>query len=91
MKCVLYVLYSKKCDKYYIGHTNNIERRLCEHNDVNHKGWTRYHQPWSLVYTEKSIDRSDAMRKEKYLKSLKSRKRIEKYIAGWRSGTSRGS
>ncbi|MFP4042588.1 MAG: GIY-YIG nuclease family protein [Bacteroidales bacterium] len=28
----VYILYSENFDKYYVGHTNNIERRLQEHN-----------------------------------------------------------
>ena len=82
MKYVLYILHSDKGDKYYIGHTNNIERRLCEHNDPKQKGWTKSYHQWRLIYTEDALDRSDAVNKERYLKSLKSKVKIKKYIAG---------
>ena len=91
MKYVLYILHSRSSGKYYIGHTNDLIRRLREHNDPSQKGWTRSYRPWDLKYTEEFAGRNDAMRKERYLKSLKSKMKIEEYIAGWRRGTSRGS
>ena len=53
-----------------------------EHNDSGSKSWTKYHQPWSVVYTEEFKNRGQAMNKERHLKSLKSRVKIEEYIAG---------
>ncbi|WP_254158011.1 GIY-YIG nuclease family protein, partial [Chryseosolibacter indicus] len=32
MSYFVYILYGEKCDKYYVGHTDSIERRLEEHN-----------------------------------------------------------
>ncbi len=87
---VVYVLYSKKFNRYYIGHTNNIERRIAEHNEGISRSTAPY-RPWELLATEKTSSRSEAMRIEKYLKSLKNKTRLQEYIAGWRSGTSRGS
>ena len=91
MKCVLYILYSDRYDKYYIGHTNTLKRRLEEHNDPEKRGWTNSYKPWSLVYSEDFKTRSEAMYQEKYLKSLKSKTKVKEYIAGWRSSTSGGS
>ncbi|MEK7069434.1 MAG: GIY-YIG nuclease family protein [Patescibacteria group bacterium] len=90
MNYVVYIIYSNKFDKYYTGHTNNIERRLIEHNSAK-AGYTKYYQPWVLVYEQRFNNRTEAMALEKYIKSLKNKSRIKAYIAGWRSSTSRGS
>jgi putative endonuclease len=79
----VYILYSQSIDKYYIGHTDNLDRRLNEHNT----GQTRYSQtgkPWILKYSEEFPDRSTAMKREKEIKMKKSRKYIE-YLIGLRS------
>ena len=79
-----YILYSKLADKYYIGHTNDTARRLVEHNS-DRAGWTKPYQPWELAWSRKLETRAEAMKIERYLKSLKDRKLIAQYIAGWRS------
>ena len=48
---VLYILYSERLDHYYVGYTNDIERRLSEHNRRKGK-YTDRGIPWELVYTE---------------------------------------
>ena len=83
----VYILKSKLIEKYYIGSTNNFEVRIRQHNGKK-AGWTKRYQPWMVVYTELTATRAQAMRIEKYLKSLKNKKRIIEYIAGWRSSTS---
>jgi len=90
MTYFIYILYSPKFNHYYIGQTNNIEIRLKQHNE-DRFSWTSSHRPWKLVYKEKFETRSQAMKAEKYLKSLKNKERIRKYIAGWRSSTLPGS
>lgn len=75
----LYILKSSTNGKYYIGSTNNIERRVMEHNN----GWSRYTKnkgPFELVYKEEYNSNSEAKKREYYLKLLKSRKAIEKLI-----------
>ena len=34
---VLYILYSEKLDRFYVGYTNDIERRIAEHNRIKRK------------------------------------------------------
>ena len=87
----VYILFSDSSEKYYIGHTNNLERRLEEHNDVDRVGWSNSYRPWHLIYSENHNTRSEAVRSERYLKSLKNKDRLREYIAGWRSSISRGS
>ena len=77
----VYVLKSEKDGKYYIGITNDLEKRLIRHN----KGYSRYTKnkgPFKAVYKEEYGTNSEARRRELYLKSLKSKLAIEKLING---------
>jgi len=47
----LYILYSPSLDRYYYGHTENVEERLRRH-DSNHKGFTGKNADWNVVFTE---------------------------------------
>lgn len=69
----VYVLKSVKDDKLYIGYTNNLKRRLVEHN----KGFnfsTSFRVPFKTIYFEASININDAKRREKYLKTTQGRR-----------------
>ncbi|MBN2008029.1 GIY-YIG nuclease family protein [candidate division KSB1 bacterium] len=77
---IVYILKSETTVAYYIGQTNNIELRLNRHN-TNSVTATKNRGPWNIVYTEEYPTRSEAMKREKYLKSLKSRIAIERLIA----------
>ncbi len=79
----VYILQSASTGRYYIGHTNNLCRRLSEHNDVvNRNSLTtkRFSGPWELLYTEQLMTRSEAMAREKQIKSWKSRQAIRDLI-----------
>lgn len=77
----IYILYSKRSDKYYVGHTNDPERRLSEHNLIEGNKYTAKYRPWSLVSRfPVSENRSNAITIEKYIKSRKSRNLIRKLI-----------
>jgi putative endonuclease len=76
----LYILHSKNLDRYYVGYTNDLPRRLSEHNRIKGK-YTDTGIPWVVVYTETFNGKKDAMKREKYIKSTKSRKFIIELIA----------
>ena len=79
MYCV-YILYSTKRDRYYIGSTGDgIEERIRKHN-TNHKGFTGGAGDWILVYSESSLERTIALEREREIKGWKSRKMIERLI-----------
>ena len=63
-----YVLRSKKDGKWYTGYTNDVRKRLTEHN-ANLYGWTKNRGPFELIYGEFCINAYDARSREKYLKS----------------------
>ena len=74
-----YILKSLASERYYIGQTGDLELRLQSHNENLVKS-TKNRGPWEIVYFEEYETRSQAMQRERYLKSLKSRKRIEELI-----------
>ena len=75
-----YVLYSEKHDKIYIGYTSNLHQRLISHNELATKGWTIKFRPWKLIYKEEYETKSEAMKREKQLKSYKGRTFIRDLI-----------
>jgi putative endonuclease len=78
----VYILYSQSIDRFYIGHTSNILKRLAEHN--NPQDFSKYSAkgiPWEIVLSIIiSESRSDAMRVERFIKKQKSRAFIRKLI-----------
>ncbi len=76
----VYVLYSKSFDKIYIGYTSNLDQRLLSHNKLGTKGWTIRFRPWELLYKEEFHEKTEAMKREKELKSFQGRKFIRTLI-----------
>jgi putative endonuclease len=72
----MYILFSEKLDKYYIGACIDMERRLYEHN-IGHSKFTSLGIPWTLIYTEAFDDLITAKKRELQVKRMKSRKYIE--------------
>lgn len=72
----VYVLYSKKFNKIYIGFTSDLEKRFLLHNEIGTKGWTIKFRPWKIIYTEAYQNKKEAMAREKELKSGKGREFI---------------
>jgi putative endonuclease len=77
----LYILRSEKFNKYYTGISQNPDRRLEYHNTIE-KGFTSQYRPWKLVHKIKFNSKSEAIKAEKKIKKWKSKKMIEKLIAG---------
>ena len=75
-----YVLYSKSYNKIYIGFTSNIDSRLLAHNHLSNKGWTKAYMPWELLYIEEYSLKTEAMRRERELKSSNGRNFIRSLI-----------
>ncbi len=80
MNGFLYILQSVTNDRFYIGSTNNLERRLEEHNNGESK-YTNLTKPFKLVFSQKYPTLVDARKIEYKLKKLKSRKIIEKILS----------
>jgi putative endonuclease len=75
----VYIIYSEKINKYYVGACSDLQRRLYEHN-IGHSKFTSTGIPWKLMYKEEFIDLSMAKKREMEIKKMKSRKYIESLI-----------
>jgi len=64
----IYVLQSLKDYNWYTGYTNDLKKRLKEHNDGKNIS-TKNQRPFKLIYFEGCLNEEDAKAREKYLKS----------------------
>ncbi len=80
-----YVLQSEKDGLFYTGFTNNLNRRIQEHNDCKVAS-TRKRTPFRLIYWEGCIDINDATKREKILEielgETVSKKWLNNYLTG---------
>jgi putative endonuclease len=77
----VYIIYSSKLDTYYVGTTDNVERRLLEHNLKTYAdSYTSKGTPWSLVLSYLCSNSDEAYKLERFIKRMKSRRFIEKII-----------
>lgn len=74
-----YVLLSQKDGKFYIGSTNDINRRVKEHQDGNNTS-TSKRLPVELVYYEAHLSKTDALRREKYYKTTKGKTTLRQIL-----------
>ncbi|GAB2834502.1 GIY-YIG nuclease family protein [Ferruginibacter profundus] len=76
----VYIIYSAKLDKYYVGYTENILNRLHQHNN-GESSFTSKANDWILKYTQDFDSREKAHSRELEIKRKKSRKYIEWLIS----------
>jgi putative endonuclease len=79
MQFFVYILQSKKYNRFYIGQTKDVNNRLVYHNSGYSKS-TKAGRPWELVYTQTFSTRSEAMKYENKLKMMKSKEYLIKII-----------
>jgi len=77
----VYVIRSTFNGMYYVGFTDDIDRRMMEHNEGMSK-FTRRGRPWTLMFTEQFETRREAMMREREIKKRKSRTHLERLIRG---------
>lgn len=70
---IVYILYSPNLDKFYIGQTNDLSRRLEEHNSDENLNWTKVGKPWELFLQLKCSSKAHALRLESKNKRQKSK------------------
>ena len=81
MFCV-YVLRSKKNGAKYVGYTNNLKRRLSEHNQGKNFS-TMGRGPFELIYAEAYLNSKDAWAREKFLKSGWGKNYLERVLKNY--------
>jgi len=58
MSFYVYILKSKIVEKFYIGSTSDLDKRIKLHNSPRSR-WTKKYQPWVLIHSEEFISRSE--------------------------------
>ena len=77
----LYIIYSKKLGKFYIGETPNVLIRLKLHNTHHFaKSFTKSATDWEVKLAFECVNKVNALFLEKFIKRMKSKKFIEKII-----------
>lgn len=76
LKYCVYVLYSLKDFKLYIGYTTNLTRRLTEHFKGRTKS-TAPRRPLKLIFCEYYLSQKDAMRREGYFKTTAGKRTLK--------------
>ena len=77
---VVYILFSQKHDKTYVGFTANLIERIKSHNYLGTKGYTIKFRPWKVIHIEFYYTKKEALQREKYFKSGKGREAIKQII-----------
>jgi putative endonuclease len=72
----VYIIYSAKVDTYYVGYTQDIQKRLAEHN-AGISAFTAKANDWELKYSKPYSSRLQAHQAELFIKKKKNRKYIE--------------
>ena len=87
MQYYVYILASENNNAVYVGVTNNLIRRVYEHKNDFVKGFTQKYKIHKLVYYEETTDVTNAIVREKQLKSWcrdKKEKLINKFNPQWK-------
>lgn len=79
MTCYCYIL---ECSDgtYYTGWTNDPERRIAQHNKGVGARYTKTRRPVKLVYLEEQPDKITALKRERAIKALPHKKKMELFM-----------
>ena len=75
----VYILKSLSARKTYVGSTDNLVRRLAEHN-TGKSTFTKTFLPWKLIYSEECDSLKSVRNREKYFKTAAGRKVLKKLL-----------
>jgi predicted GIY-YIG superfamily endonuclease len=72
-----FFIYMLECNdgSYYIGHTDDIDRRISEHNNGQISGYTKNRLPIKVVYTQDFATRDEAINAEQQIKGWSRKKK----------------
>ena len=75
----IYILKSRSDSKFYTGFTASLKKRLIEHQKGNVDS-TKNRRPLDIIYYEAYKEKSDALSREKFLKTTKGKVQLRKQI-----------
>ncbi len=75
----LYILINLKRNKTYVGVTDNVDRRIKNHNEGKSK-YTSKFRPWKLLYCENAESYNAVRKRERYFKSGAGRRNIKQLV-----------
>ena len=75
----VYVIESLNNDNLYVGCTNDLVKRIKEHNQgINFS--TKPYKPWKCIYYEACLNETDAKRREKYFKTTQGNRLLKRRL-----------
>jgi putative endonuclease len=78
----VYILYSEKLDRFYVGYSENPELCLADRHNMGRVKATKNGIPYILKSKKSFPSELEAIREERHIKSMKSRKYILELLAG---------
>ena len=82
----IYVLQSLKDKQFYVGYSNNLKKRVKDHNEGKVYS-TKFRRLLKLVYYEACLNQQDTTKREKYLKTAWEKRyiknRLKNYLTGF--------
>lgn len=80
-----FYVYILKCNdgSFYTGHTDNLEKRIAEHQAGTGQGYTATRLPVTLIFVEEFASRAEALEAERKIKTWNRRKKEVLAFEGW--------
>lgn len=80
-----FYVYILKCNdgSFYTGHTDNLEKRIAEHQAGSYQGYTAKRLPVTLVFVEEFGSRTEALEAERKIKTWNRKKKETLSEKGW--------
>ena len=79
----VYILENQNDRSWYIGFTENLKKRVSDHQNGKGGRTTKLKKDWLLIYYEAYLEKTDAIGREKFLKSGSGRRFLYKQIANY--------
>jgi predicted GIY-YIG superfamily endonuclease len=79
--------YMLRCadNSYYVGHTDDLEKRIAEHHEGTHPGYTRHRRPVALLWSQDFSSREEALAAERQIKGWARAKKEALIRSDWKS------
>jgi putative endonuclease len=76
----VYILKSQKNGKRYVGYTEKFPEQRCHEHNIGTNKWTKNNGPFILIHSEKYEEKSEAIKREHFLKSGVGRKWLDIHL-----------